>query len=77
MTRIDLIEQVVSKVHIIKDATILEFVLQFLNQNENIEPYQFTNDQKARLSISMKESTSGQLISEEEERKMTIEWLEK
>jgi hypothetical protein len=77
MTRVDLIEQVISKVHITEDKDILEFVLQFLNQNEIPEPYHFTGEQKRRLDISISESVSGQLISEEEDEKMTNEWLGK
>lgn len=77
MDRVDLIEQVISKVHITKDTDILEFVLQFLNQSATPEPYQFTNEQKSRLAISLKESEKGQLISEEDEDKMTYEWLKK
>ncbi len=77
MTRVDLIEQVISKIHITEDTDILEFVLQFLNQSEITEPYQFTDQQKRRLDISLSESAKGQLISEEEEDKMTNEWLGK
>jgi len=77
MTRVDLIEQVISKIHITEDTDILEFVLQFLNQSEITEPYQFTDEQKRRLDISLSESAKGQLISEEEEEKMTKEWLGK
>ena len=77
MTRVDLIEQVISKVHITEDMDILEFVLQFLNQSEIAEPYHFTIEQKRRLDISLSESSKGQLISEEEEEKMTNEWLGK
>jgi hypothetical protein len=77
MTRGDLVEQVISKVHITEDTDILEFILQFLNQSEISEHYQFTDEQKRRLDISMSESAKGQLISEDEEEKMTNEWLGK
>lgn len=77
MTRVDLIEQVISKVHITEDTDILEFILEFLNQSENKEPYLFTSDQKRRLNISLSESAKGQLLSEDEEEKMTNEWLGK
>lgn len=77
MTRVDLREQVISKIHITEDTNILEFVLQFLNQTEIPHPYQLNTEQKKRLNISLKESDKGQIIFEDEEDKMTNEWLEK
>ncbi len=78
MTSTELREKVVSKVHITEDKDILEFVLEFLNQSEEVlKPYVFTDEQKKRLDISLQQSKDGNVLSEEEEAKLTAEWLGK
>jgi hypothetical protein len=78
MTSTQLQEQVISKVHITEDKDILEFVLEFLKQTEVVvEPYIFTTEQRKRVDISLEQSRTGSILSEEEEKKLTDEWLEK
>jgi hypothetical protein len=78
MTSIELKEKVISQIHITEDNDALEFILEFLTQNEDRNStYTFSDDLRKRLDISVEQSNNGELISEEEERKLTEEWLEK
>jgi hypothetical protein len=78
MTSLELKEKVISQIHITEDSDALEFILEFLLQNDGSNSiYKFSDDLRKRLDISVEQSNNGEVISEEEERKLTEEWLEK
>lgn len=76
MTKIELREQLISRIQITENQEILEWVLGLLSQESNqSEIYDLNFEQVAAIERAEAQFKRGEYFSEEEVDKITDEWL--
>ena len=76
MSTIELKEQLIEKIQVTDDADILNGLLKLLEFELNATvTYKLNAHQKESIAISREQITKGEVYTEDEVNKLTVEWL--
>jgi hypothetical protein len=70
-------DKLTGKINQIERIDLLEYMLQLIENEENIIPYQLTAEQQNAVAEALDQYESGQFISDEDADKEISKWINK